>query len=321
MLRMETGQALKYTLRGTAITALLFAAAVAIPFFGIIAVLVIPVPVLLHRLKLGRLFGAIVPAVAFLFWLGQIGAMTVDLFLFLAQLVMGFSLAEFLARRLSIEKTIGYAAGMVLLVGVCTLLMYSSSAGLDMGKFISDAVEANLAFYREVSNSLDIPEDQRQSLSDAFELVHYVVVRILPGLCIAAALFGAWISLLLARPFLKAGQADVPHFERLNRWKAPELLVWGLIGFSAMMLIPEMGIKLVGLNGLIVVLQIYFFQGIAIVSFYFEKKRLPAAMKWFLYSLIALQVFALVLVICLGIFDMWLDFRRLKQPTETNGVS
>ncbi|MDX9787022.1 MAG: YybS family protein [Desulfobacterales bacterium] len=321
MPKVVTGQSPTLILSGIVITALLFAAAVMIPFFGVFAVLVIPLPVLFYRLKLGRFYGGIVPAAAFLLWLGQTGGLTADLFFFLGQLVMGFSLGECLERRLPIEKTIGVAAGVVFLAAICTLFLYTNAAGLDIGVFLSDYIKANLAVYQEAYKTLDMPSEQMQALSVAFEHAPYVIVRILPGICMAAALFGAWINLLLARPLLKVGCPDIERFERLNQWKAPEHFVWGIIGFGVLLLIPEVGIKLTGFNGLIVLLPVYFFQGIAIVSFYFNKKRLPAAMKWFLYSMIALQIYALILVIGLGIFDIWLDFRKLKQPTETNGVS
>jgi uncharacterized protein YybS (DUF2232 family) len=65
-----------------------------------------------------------------------------------------------------------------------------------------------------------------------------------------------------------------------------------------------------GLNGLLVMLLIYFFQGIAIVSFYFEKMRLPLLARWVLYFF-TLQV--LPLVIGLGVFDMWLNVRKIKS--------
>jgi uncharacterized protein YybS (DUF2232 family) len=67
------------------------------------------------------------------------------------------------------------------------------------------------------------------------------------------------------------------------------------------------------MNGLIILMMVYFFGGIAIVSFYFEKKKFPLALRFFLYSLIALQQFILLFVIGLGFFDMWLNFRKLER--------
>jgi uncharacterized protein YybS (DUF2232 family) len=318
---VEKGDAPKQILRGIVITATVYAVAVTIPVFGAFAILLIPLPVLFYRLKLGRREGAIVPVVAFVLWVAMIGEITADLFIFFEQLVLGFALGEFLERRLSLEKIVGYAAGVVLLAAAGGLLVYASATGVGIGKLLTDYIAENLALYREVYKELGMPDENLKALSSAFEYIQYVLVRLMPGLSTAAALFGAWICLLLTRPLLKIGRLPALDIGTLNLWKAPESLVWGVIGCGGMMVFPDTDLKLVGLNGLIILLQIYFFQGIAIVSFYFDKKKMPSALRWFLFSFIVLQLYVLVFVIGLGFFDMWLDFRKIKQPTETNSVS
>jgi uncharacterized protein YybS (DUF2232 family) len=69
-------------------------------------------------------------------------------------------------------------------------------------------------------------------------------------------------------------------------------------------------LKLLAVNGLMMLMTVYFFGGIAIVSFYFEKKRFPVIVRVMIYSLIAFQQIFLLLVIGLGFFDMWLNFRK-----------
>ncbi|MCP4670460.1 MAG: DUF2232 domain-containing protein, partial [Desulfobacula sp.] len=59
----------------------------------------------------------------------------------------------------------------------------------------------------------------------------------------------------------------------------------------------------------------YFFQGIAIVSFLFTKKRAPFALRFFLYILIAIQPFFMFLVIGMGLFDTWFNFRKLDTAS------
>ena len=63
---------------------------------------------------------------------------------------------------------------------------------------------------------------------------------------------------------------------------------------------PEHSVKLFGINGLLILMTIYFFQGIAIISFYFEKKHFPRLLRIVLYSLIALQQIVLLIVVGLG---------------------
>jgi uncharacterized protein YybS (DUF2232 family) len=98
-------------------------------------------------------------------------------------------------------------------------------------------------------------------------------------------------------------------------WKAPDFLVWGVIGCGAALFLPATAINVIGQNGLLILMAVYFFQGIAIVSYYFEKKRLPRFIRFFLYALIAVQHLILLAVIGLGFFDMWVNFRRSKKPT------
>jgi uncharacterized protein YybS (DUF2232 family) len=130
---------------------------------------------------------------------------------------------------------------------------------------------------------------------------------------VASTLFVSWTNLLVAKPILKSRGIFYPSFGSLKLWKAPEVLIWGIIGCGLLLLLPGMTFKFVGLNGLLIMLTIYFFQGIAIVSFYFEKKRFPRMLRVFLYSLIALQQVVLIVIIGLGLFDMWLNFRKLEH--------
>jgi len=60
-------------------------------------------------------------------------------------------------------------------------------------------------------------------------------------------------------------------------------------------------------------MSLYFFQGIAIAAFFFEKKKLPKMIRLFLYSLIGFQQIVLLFVIGMGFFDVWLDIRKLNK--------
>ena len=126
-----------------------------------------------------------------------------------------------------------------------------------------------------------------------------------------------WASLLLARPILVSRHLNYPEFGPLNLWKAPEYLVWVVIACGLVLLIPKVSFKLLSANGLGILMMIYFFQGIAIVAFFFDKKQMPRFLRVVLYSLIAVQQLLLLVVICLGFFDVWLNFRKLTTA-ESN---
>jgi uncharacterized protein YybS (DUF2232 family) len=298
---------------GVGITLVLFMGAMIMPIIGLVGIFLLPLPVLIYRLKLGRAKGAAIAAIAFMAMAAILGGGTLDLLLFLALLVLGFVLGESFERGFSLEKTMLMASGILTLAGLLFLLFYSHSAGIGIADLISAYVGKNLALYREALEQVGATEETRQAFSASLEIVEYVMVRVLPGIAVSGVLFTAWITLLLARPMLKRMNLPCPDFGSLMYWRAPEMLVWVLIGCGLMLLMPVGGLKLIGLNGLLVMLQVYFFQGIAIIAFFFEKKRLPVMARWIMYILITLQVFLLVLVIGLGIFDMWLNVRKIES--------
>jgi uncharacterized protein YybS (DUF2232 family) len=91
-------------------------------------------------------------------------------------------------------------------------------------------------------------------------------------------------------------------------------MVWGVIGSGALLLVPSIGAKLLGLNGLIVFMVMYFFQGMAIVAYFFQKKQIPRVARVVLYGLIAVQQVVMLAVVGVGFFDTWFNFRKLEKP-------
>ena len=300
---------------GVGIILCLFLAAVMMPVIGLAGIFLLPLPVLVYRLKLGRAGGAAIAAIAFVAMAAILGGGSLDLFLFLAMLALGFVLGESFERDFSLEKTMLVACGVLILAGLLILFFYSHSKGIGIADLVSAYVDKNLAFYKQTLEQMGTAEETRQALSASAELVKYVMLRLFPGMVVSGILFTAWITLLLARPILKKTGLPCPEFGSLTRWQAPEMLVWVLIGCGLLLTMPVAGLKLIGLNGLLVLLQVYYFQGIAIVSFFFEKKRIPPVLRWVLY-LLTLQVFLLVLVISLGLFDMWLNVRKIKSNPD-----
>ena len=116
---------------------------------------------------------------------------------------------------------------------------------------------------------------------------------------------------MLARPILTGKKLFFPDYGPLKLWRPPEQLVWGVVASGSLLLLPSPALKMFALNGLLILMTIYFFGGIAIVSFFFEKKGLPRMVRIFLYSFLAIQQIALLLVVGIGLFDIWLNFRKI----------
>jgi uncharacterized protein YybS (DUF2232 family) len=308
----DNGSVAKEIATGTVITLVIFAVTSYLPILGFFCALFIPLPTLFYRSKLGRNTGAIVPATALFVMAVVLGGIAVDLVFFLELLLLGFMMGEFLAMNLSVEKTILYTCLAVIVSGFFGLVFYSNVNGTEISVLVSEYIAQNLKLTMVLYESMGVSEESLVQLSNSLEQIHYVLVRIVPAMVIGSTLFVVWINLLLARGILTAKGVFFPDFGRLNHWKAPDALIWLFIGCGGMLLMPGNSLKMLGLNGLLILLTVYFLQGIAVVSYYFEKKRFPRALRLFLYTLIALQQFILLLIIGLGLFDIWLNFRKLK---------
>jgi uncharacterized protein YybS (DUF2232 family) len=225
-------------------------------------------------------------------------------------------LSEFFEKNFPIEKTILYACGMVIAAYIVILLFYANIANTGILALVSEYVARNLALSIELYENMGMPEETILTISNSLEHIQYVLVRIVPALVVALTLFVSWTSILLSRPVLKNRNLFFPDFGPLDQWKAPEFLVWTAIGGGIMFFLPMRAFKMLALNGLIILMVIYFFQGIAVVSFYFEKKQFPRLLRIFLYSIMVMQQFLLLFIVGLGFFDLWLNFRKLGIKEE-----
>ncbi|MEW6260462.1 MAG: DUF2232 domain-containing protein [Thermodesulfobacteriota bacterium] len=295
---------------------LLAQAAHILPLFGFFLAAMIPFPSLLFRLKQGSIDGrwatAITCALLFVFF-SESGT---DRIVFTAMAVLGLLLAETLHRGVLPDMAVAASAGMVWagvwLIVLLTSLLSGNSFFKHVEAVLHQSLELTIALYEEMKISADTIATLQQSMGR----IAFVLARLMPGFSAMSLLFVAWTQLLLLQPAKHRLEITLPESPRLNRWKAPEKLIWGLIGCGAMLLTPHVTIRLIATNVLLPILVVYFFQGIGIVSYFLEIKQAPRWIRILIFIAVFFQQVAMILVILLGIFDLWMDFRKLASPRD-----
>ncbi|MBU1183202.1 MAG: YybS family protein [Pseudomonadota bacterium] len=296
--------------KGIGLSVLICLMSIYIPIIGFFCALFIPLPIIFYHSKLGRKYGLVIIAATIIAIVFAMQSVSIDLIFFAELLFLGFLLGELLHHNLSIEKIILYSSCGVIVSGLICLMVFSNIRNIGIYALASEYITENLKLAIDIYENMGVSEEHIQMISDSMEQIRYVLVGIIPALIVAFTLLVSWINLMISRPVLIKNNLYYPDFVSLNLWKAPEYLVWAVIASSVMLFFPDKVFKIAGLNFLLVLMMIYFFQGIAIVSYYFEKKRVPRTLKVFLYSLIALQHFIFLFVIGLGFFDTWLNIRK-----------
>jgi uncharacterized protein YybS (DUF2232 family) len=307
------GHVVKDILNGVVITSLIFAVSVFLPIVGFFTAVLIPLPILFYRVKLGRFPGGAVPLLTAITIWSILGGVAVDALFFLGLVLTGFVLGELVELNLPIEKTIGYTCVVVLSAGFAVLLLYSTARDTTLIEMVSIYVLKNLEITLALYKQMGIPVETIHRVEDSLEQIQYALVRIVPSLVLVATLFVSWTSLLFARPLFRGFALPYPEFGTLATWSSPEKLVWGAIGCGIAVMLPAAGIRLIGLNGILLFMMIYFLHGIAIVAYFFDKKKFPRVARTFIYTLIAIQHIFALMVMALGFFDLWVNFRKLDK--------
>ncbi|MBC2704311.1 DUF2232 domain-containing protein [Desulfobacula sp.] len=306
---------IKDVLSGILLCILIISVMYVMPLIGIFAWMFLPLPVLFYRLKTGRNGSGIIMVASLAVLIVFTNNVAFNTLYFGSLLMTGFFLGEFIEKHLSIEKIMLYTSFAVLGTCIVVLLIYSLTQAQGIEQLISNYVSR----YQVLSTQLfsesaqlypEIKVDQ-QMLEKASSLF----VVIFPGIFINSYLTMVWLNILLIKKLLLKKGILIKSIENLNQWKAPDYLVFGVIALSVLIFLPVDVLKLLSVNCLIILMFVYFFQGIAVVSFFFQKKNAPFALKFFLYILIAIQPLFMFLVIGFGLFDTWINFRKLDTAT------
>ncbi|HXH10223.1 MAG TPA: DUF2232 domain-containing protein [Alphaproteobacteria bacterium] len=297
-----------------AFTVVLFAAAGYVPILGVLVSLLAPTPLVLVALRHGLRMGCLALGLA-----GLCLALFFGIFqslIFVAEYgVMAVVMAGAIRLRWSVEKTLGAATLAPFLVSGLVMLSLLPTADLDLGairKHFEDNLSQALQPYL-MEGDRATAEEVRAYVQEA--MGH--VIRLLPALFVISTAVGAILNYGVVRLLWRRLQGP-PWFPDLSfvQWTAPETCVWVLIASGVASFLPIPLLQSVGLNALLLCGLVYLAQGLAILFFYLNKASVAPIFRWIAYLLLVIQPLLLLGVAAFGLFDLWFDFRRLRNKRE-----
>ena len=296
---------------GTATVMLLFS--MWVPFFGPFLSVLVPLPFLLFATKEGLSQGvkAVVITVLIVGLIGNLSRNPQVIFLSLEFGLLGLIISEIFKRRFTIGKTIFWGTSLMLVIGFIILILISLTQGVGPFQLVSNYLQSNLKAAFLIYENKELDQEKLLQLQEYIKIVANVMMKIYPALVILGTGFIVWFNVIASKPLFRMGSLPYPDFEPTDRWRAPEHMVWGLIAAGFSLFLPVGGIRLAAINVLIVILAIYAFQGFSIVLFYLNKFRVPFWIRFGVYFLIIFQQIFVVGLALAGIFDQWVDFRKI----------
>lgn len=293
---------------GVAATSLALALAALAPVAALPLFLVAPIP--------GTLLTATVHPAAGLLWATLLGLMAGGLFGTQAAIaVLGLCSSPALVcgaavrGRWRVEAVVGATVAAWCVGGVVTAWWTAGSAAAALTGargVLENSLEVALSTARDAgatASVLESLEADRSSIVDG-------VLSVLPALVVLVGGALALTNVLVLRAWERVAAPM-----NLRRWQMPDAAIWVLIASGFAMFLPSETLIVAARNVFVVLLGCYFCQGLAVVSFYLARFRVPRGFRVAGYALIALHHLFAGLVLALGVLDFWANFRRLHSST------
>ncbi len=301
----------------------LLLASVWIPVVGPFFSLLTPLPFLYYSAKLGVSQAVKLTCISIVAS-GLIAAVTRQpqlIFLCLEFSVLGLILSEIFRKKLPIGTSVLLGTCLLLMMGLLVLAvagLRKNLGPLDMvHAYLQESLEETARIYTQVG----VDPEKAGEFQEYLNALKEGVALVYPSLMVVGSAFVVWLNVILSRPLFLKKNLEVPEFGALDRWQSPELMVWGLIAAGFSLFLSFSPLRLVAVNALVIMLAIYFFHGLSILLFYLNKYRVPPWMRLGVYALIVVQQILVIGVTMAGLFDQWLDLRRIHQTKPDLGRS
>jgi len=163
--KSEYNEVLQDIIKAVSISAIIFFITLYIPILGLFLALILPMPVLYYRLKLGKNMGIIIMALIFAMTIVITGSLFINILFYGCLLLTGFFLGNFIEKRLSIEKIGVYTCFFT--IGVCfgVLFFYSIISNQEIGSIITSYVRTNIVLTLELYEKMGVSKNNVQLIS------------------------------------------------------------------------------------------------------------------------------------------------------------
>lgn len=239
-----------------------------------------------------------------------------------------------LASGLLIGWTLGTPKGFFLKVSVTVGLLLVTAGLVFYAVLGADVVEFFETYrtYMEkgISDLLALQEKAGSDMSALLdmksripELADYTIY-LLPAFVLSTLTVLFVINLVLAKRFFRPLFPVLVKID-LTRFQVPFVAVWIAVALISVLLLnvkflENRALHFLSLNILIVLAEVYFFQGFAVLMWFLEARKIYGIWRLVFYAAVILFLQpTVILLVVLGFFDCWWDVRKLDTGASGSG--
>lgn len=307
---MKKGQAAFYTVAGIGCTLLCLLGVNWVGPMGAFLNLLTPTFAAYLSMRFGLRTGIVVVVVTSLLLL-QLASMY-TLVAYLGMFGIGSLLLPLaLKRGIPWDRAILYSTVGALVATLLMMLLTAVVTGVSLQGLVDQSIQAEVEQAMQLYRDSGLTESQLQEMKSVTNTLADFIAESFYGLFLVAVLAVQIVCLLILQ-LVRRRYYQIAGVS-FDQWRLPQVMIWILIiaGFS--LLAPVDVIAQAGYSLLVVLLPLYFFQGMAVVNSFMKRKAYPPLVKGVIYTLLLILNPLPIVVTSVGVFDLWIDFRRPRQ--------
>lgn len=176
---------------------------------------------------------------------------------------------------------------------------------------IDQSINQSLSFYQNIGISPEQMEAFKNTLLQSVELIKIA----LPAMLILASVFDTIINYWVTEKILERLGYSLKPMISFQQWRVGPSFFWSYVAGMFLLIINTRYnlpvIQRIGLNIQLLFSIIFLITGLALISYTFNYFKIKTFFFWIICFLIFMQPFLSLIVTWIGIFDVWLDFRKL----------
>lgn len=212
------------------------------------------------------------------------------------------------------KKNVLLTVAISYLIGIAGFQFYALTHGSSASDLVAGYVQKMLADFLAIQQAGKAPLEQIALVKENSAGFSFLCSLLFPSLFFNSLLFVLIVNFALGRRLLVLLGKKTDGL-KLNEWKVPFEGVWLTIAAIGLGLANTYFLKsnlalALAANFLVILAFIYTLQGLGILSFFLEEKKVRPFGRFFLYSFIFILFQPFILLITgFGFFDSWADLR------------
>jgi uncharacterized protein YybS (DUF2232 family) len=289
------------------------------PLWLVVGVLA-PVPLVFVYLRWGRGVGMVLLGLVFGVLFSLVGHKQAVLF-FAEYAVLAAVLSETIQFKLSFDRCILFSALVSAALSIILLLFIFTDRESTLTEFFQEQIEGHFQLSMEALQAVGDKPEELKAMREFANEASGAMARSYPSFITIGILMTAVVNYYMVRLLWRRIYGPgLFHPARFSGWVAPEQAIWVLIGSGGLLFFAEGILGALGLNLFFLVLVVYFLQGLAILIHFLDSRNVPVFFWVLIFFVIVLQPLLIGAAVGLGIFDTWIDLRKIRvEPEEISG--